>query len=148
VPTRHARVRAPRKRRLSFNLCIGFCDTYNFGARVRTRDLTRNQTDKSSEDENADANPDPRHQREDVSLQSGFITYARGVIDIEVFVETRAQCDFGSALLRDFVEAPGGFQNAHRLAVFRNFEYGGVPGIIGRIAFGEVSDLQRVCADV
>ena len=71
---------------------------------------------------------------------------ARGVIDVEIFVEPRAQRHFGGALLGDFVKAPRGLERAERAAVLRNVQDRGVPLVIRRVALGQVGDLERVRA--
>src|SRR5580704_1291890 len=137
-----------RKRRLSFNRNIRFCNTYYFGARIRARHFARNQTHERPADQHHYPDPDPGDQREHIGLQRGFIAYAGGVVNVEVFVQTRPERDFRRALLCDLIEPPGGFQNPERFAVFRNFEDGGVPLIIGCLALRETGDLQRVPADL
>src|ERR1700729_3376631 len=66
-----------RNRRLSFNRNMGFRNgTYDFGARIRARHFARNQTHEGAADQHDHANPDPRDQREYISLQSGFVAHA------------------------------------------------------------------------
>src|SRR5579863_196971 len=69
-----------RKRKLSFNRSMGFCNTYHFGARVRTRHLTWNQTHERAADQHHHAHPDPGHQRENIRLKRSLVAYTRGVV--------------------------------------------------------------------
>src|SRR5580698_2420518 len=61
-----------RKRKLSFNRNICFCNTYHFSARVRARHFARNQAHERAADQHHHANPDPRHQWEHICLKRGL----------------------------------------------------------------------------
>src|ERR1051326_4138281 len=98
-----------RKRKLRFHLRMGFLRySYDFGTRIRARHLARHEGHKGSEDRDQRSDPDPVDEREHVSLQGGLIAGARGVVDVEIFVEPAAQGDDGGGLLGGFIDAATG----------------------------------------
>src|SRR5215813_3399767 len=74
-------------RPLSFlNSCMFPGNAHHFGAGVLHFDFAGDQADEGAADEHQPADPDPRHQRENISLNHGPLIVVRHAPEVEVQV--------------------------------------------------------------
>src|SRR4051794_28202144 len=118
--------------KLFFNRRMFLRIAHDLRAGVLHLDLTRDQADQRSADQHQPANPDPRHQRENVRLNHGALVIVRhpAEVQVEILVRALANANLRRALPADRVEALLGFERSQNLAVFRHLHDGAVPLVI------------------
>src|ERR1035438_6525899 len=129
-----------RSRRLFLKRRMRGHHAHHLGAGILHFDLAGDQADEGATDEHQAADPDPRNQREDISLNDGALVVVghAAEVQVEILVEARADTDFGSALAAGQIEPLFGFELAEEVAVLGDIHGGAVPLVKGRFALLEI----------
>src|SRR5579862_118788 len=94
-----------RMKKLFLNRRMFLCYSNYLRARVRQTNFIRDQTHARTERQHPKSEPNPRDQRENVSLNDGALVVGRetGEVDVEILVQPSTNGHFRSRLLAGLV---------------------------------------------